>query len=102
MSVADFVAPDRGLKRLALRLMRDLVEVTENHEAPADAPTVKASATLRTGLSILFASGSRILKVTHEDDSATVLGTVTIEQLQDAVYDTAPKAPTAVVTAGEA
>ncbi len=100
--VADFVGADRGLKRLALRLMRDLVEVTENHEAPADAPTVKASATLRTGLSILFASGSRILKVTHEDDSATVLGTVTIEQLQDAVYDTAPKAPTAVVTAGEA
>ena len=101
--VADFVGADRGLKRLSLRLMRDLVKVSgENHQAPAEAPTVKGSATLRTGLSVLFASGSRILKVTHEDDGATVLGTVTLDQLQDAVYETAPKAPTDVVVAGEA
>ena len=63
---------------------------------------MKGSATLRTGLSVLFASGSRVCKVTHEDDTATVIGTITLDQLQDAVYETAPKAPADVVGAGDA
>jgi osmoprotectant transport system ATP-binding protein len=99
--VADFVGADRGLKRLALRLMRDLVEVAEDVQAPEDAPTVKGNATLRVGLSVLFASGSRVCTVVHEEDAATVIGHVTLDQLQDAVYETAPKAPSDVVAAGD-
>ena len=88
--VADFVGADRGLKRLSLRLMRDLVKVTPTTcRPPSDAPSVKGNATLRIGLSVLFASGSRVCTSSHEDDGATVIGTVTLDQLQDAVYETA-------------
>jgi osmoprotectant transport system ATP-binding protein len=100
--VADFVGADRGLKRLSLRLMRDLVKVTtDDVQAPSDAPTVKGNATLRVGLSVLFASGSRVCTVVHEEDAATVIGHITLDQLQDAVYETAPTAPADVI-AGEA
>jgi osmoprotectant transport system ATP-binding protein len=53
--VADFVGTDRALKRLALATAADLAT---SGEAPAGAPTVAATASLRDVLSILLASGA--------------------------------------------
>ena len=94
--VADFVGADRGLKRLSLRLMRDVVEGSAT-DAPPDAPSVNGKPTLRTGLSVLFSSGSRVLVVT--DDDGGRVGTATLEQLQEAVSETGPVSP--AVAAGE-
>ncbi|NMO92436.1 ABC transporter ATP-binding protein [Actinomycetospora sp. TBRC 11914] len=84
--VADFVGADRGLKRLSLRRMREVVaggDGASNGASPyADAPSVDADATLRIGLSTLFASGAPAVQVT---DGGRLLGTVTLDQLQDAV-----------------
>ena len=81
--VADFVGADRGLKRLSLRRMREVVR-TNGSAAPLSdgAPSVDADATLRIGLSTLFASGAAAVGVT---DGGRLLGTVTLDQLQDAV-----------------
>ena len=83
--VADFVGADRGLKRLSLRRMREVVDDDAGAAAaslPDDAPIVDADASLRIGLSTLFASGAPAVRVTEGD---RVLGAVTIEALQDAV-----------------
>jgi osmoprotectant transport system ATP-binding protein len=86
--VADFVGADRGLKRLSLRRMRELVPggtdgvSAASASVPDDAPAVDADATLRIGLSTLFASGASAVRVT---DGGRVLGTVTLETMQDAV-----------------
>ncbi|MDN5920243.1 MAG: ABC transporter ATP-binding protein [Pseudonocardia sp.] len=93
--VADFVGADRGLKRLSLRLMRDVVRESDNQVSPPGAPTVKGDATLRVGLSVLFSSGSPVLQVT--DDDGEQIGTATLDQLQDAVSDGEPVAPASMV-----
>jgi osmoprotectant transport system ATP-binding protein len=82
--VADFVGADRGLKRLSLRRMREVVggHGASMNGAAADAPSVDADATLRIGLSTLFSSGAPAVRVTDGD---RLLGTVTLDQLQDAV-----------------
>ncbi len=95
--VADFVGADRGLKRLSLRLMRDVVEADSLALAPDDAPSVSGGTTLRVGLSVLFASGSRVLIVT--DERGARIGTASLEQLQDAVSETQPVSP--AIAAGE-
>ncbi|HEY2205783.1 MAG TPA: ABC transporter ATP-binding protein [Pseudonocardia sp.] len=82
--VADFVGADRGLKRLSLRPMRELVG---DRPVPTGAPTVRASATMRTGLSVLFASGAPVLGIVDDDD--TPLSAVTLDELRAAVA-TAP------------
>ena len=83
--VADFVGADRGLKRLSLRRMREVVSDGAHASVPDDAPAVDAEASLRIGLSTLFASGASSVRVT---DGARVLGSVTLDQLQDAVVRT--------------
>jgi osmoprotectant transport system ATP-binding protein len=63
--------------------MREVVPAhADGVAAPDDGPTVDAEATLRIGLSTLFASGAPAVQVT---DGGRVLGTVTLEALQDAV-----------------
>ncbi len=76
--VADFVGADRGLKRLSLRTVGELVDAGD---APA-APSVPARTTLRVGLSVLLVAGGTVLAVT--DDDGTRLGTVTLDRLRDA------------------
>ncbi|MGH3438721.1 MAG: ABC transporter ATP-binding protein [Sciscionella sp.] len=88
--VADFVGADRGLKRLALRQMRVLLGDGPAQPLPAGAPTVTADATLRTGLSVLFAESAGVLGVT--DGDGNTLGTVTLDQLRDAVAVEEPAA----------
>jgi osmoprotectant transport system ATP-binding protein len=78
--VADFVGADRGLKRLSLHRMRDLVR---GRAIPEGAPTVNADATLRVGLSVLFASGAPELGITESDGSP--LCSVTLDELRAAV-----------------
>jgi osmoprotectant transport system ATP-binding protein len=91
--VADFVGADRGLKRLSLHRMRDLVPDGAS-VAPADqprggrsipdgAPTVSAEETLRVGLSVLFATGAPVLGITERD--GTPLCSVTLDELREAV-----------------
>jgi osmoprotectant transport system ATP-binding protein len=80
--VADFVGADRGLKRLSLRRMREIVRNGADASVSDDAPAVDAEASLRIGLSTLFASGAPALRVT---DGGRALGTVTLDQLQEAV-----------------
>jgi osmoprotectant transport system ATP-binding protein len=82
--VADFVGADRGLKRLSLRQMSEVARPATG-SVPANAPSVSHDSTLRVGLSVLFASASPVLAVT--DDDGNNIGTVTIDQLQQAVID---------------
>ena len=88
--VADFVGADRGLKRLSLRRIGDLLgEVPERRGSTVgpETPSVTANATLRTGLSVLLSTGSTVLGVT--DDKGNDLGAVTLEQLRAPVVDDA-------------
>jgi osmoprotectant transport system ATP-binding protein len=80
--VADFVGADRGLKRLSLRTVRELVDHDSSLQIPPGAPTVAARTTLRTGLSVLLAAGADVLVVTGEPGER--LGTVTLDRLRDA------------------
>ncbi|MGH3493827.1 MAG: ABC transporter ATP-binding protein, partial [Sciscionella sp.] len=87
--VADFVGADRGLKRLSLRQMSSLIDGAHvSKELPHGAPSVTADTTLRVGLSVLFTSGAGVLGVTDED--GTQLGTVSVDQLRDAVASDEP------------
>ena len=91
--VADFVGADRGLKRLSLHRMRDLVPGGASTRAaehphggrpiPEGAPTVSAEETLRVGLSVLFATGAPVLGITERDGSP--LCAVTLDELREAV-----------------
>ncbi len=83
--VADFVGADRGLKRLALRQMRDVVTPGVSLPESDDVPTIGADASLRVGLSRLFTTDAKALLVMEAD--GTSLGTVTLEQLRRAVAD---------------
>ncbi len=83
--VADFVGADRGLKRLALRQMREVVEPGIRAAAGPDVPTIGADESLRIGLSRLFTTDATALLVVEGD--GTELGTVTLEQLRRAVAD---------------
>ncbi|MGH3985404.1 MAG: ABC transporter ATP-binding protein [Pseudonocardiaceae bacterium] len=80
--VADFVGADRGLKRLSLRTVHELVDHDPNQQVPPGAPTVPARTTLRTGLSVLLAAGADVLIVTGEPGKR--LGTVTLDRLREA------------------
>jgi osmoprotectant transport system ATP-binding protein len=62
--------------------MREVVNGASGPGVPDDAPAVDADATLRIGLSTLFASGAAAVRVTDGDQ---LLGTVTLDELQDAV-----------------
>jgi osmoprotectant transport system ATP-binding protein len=79
--VADFVGADRGLKRLSLRTVRELVDHDPNMQVPPGTPTVPARTTLRTGLSVLLAAGADVLVVT--DEPGERLGTVTLDRLRE-------------------
>ncbi|WP_018331283.1 ABC transporter ATP-binding protein [Actinomycetospora chiangmaiensis] len=79
--VADFVGADRGLKRLSLRTMREIV-APDGLPDDGSGPSVDADASLRIGLSTLFAAGTDSVRVTDGD---RVLGRVSLAQLQGAV-----------------
>ncbi|MGH3413117.1 MAG: ABC transporter ATP-binding protein [Marmoricola sp.] len=81
--VADFVGADRGLKRLALRRMRDIVSPGGAPPATGEVSTISADASLRVGLSELFTTDANALLVTDSD--GTALGTVTLDELREAV-----------------
>lgn len=80
--VADFVGADRGLKRLSLRTVAELMGADAGHKPAPDAPSVSASTTLRTGLSVLLAAQSDVLVVTGERGEP--LGAVTLDRLREA------------------
>jgi osmoprotectant transport system ATP-binding protein len=84
--VADFVGADRGLKRLSLHRMRDLVR---GRPIPDGAPTVHADVSLRIGLAVLFATGAPELGITEHD--GTPLCTVTLEELRAAATSGRPE-----------
>ena len=79
--VADFVGADRGLKRLSLRRVGDLVGDQPAIRVPADAPAVTADTSARVALSVLFTSSANVLAVTGEDGAP--LGAVTLEHLRE-------------------
>src|SRR6266568_4500615 len=79
--VADFVGADRGLKRLSLRQIGDLLGDQPAIQIPADAPTVTAETSARVALSVLFTSNANVLAVTGEDGAP--LGAVTLEHLRE-------------------
>ncbi|GAB3559617.1 ABC transporter ATP-binding protein [Spelaeicoccus albus] len=81
--VADFVGADRGLKRLSLRRMRDIVHPDPSLEAKPNVPTISADASLRVGLSRLFTTDASAVRVTEND--GTTLGAVTLDELREAV-----------------
>jgi osmoprotectant transport system ATP-binding protein len=83
--VADFVGADRGLKRLSLRRMREIV-APDGLPDEGTGPSVDADASLRIGLSTLFAAGADSVRVTDGD---RVLGRVSLAQLQGAVSGSA-------------
>jgi osmoprotectant transport system ATP-binding protein len=78
--VADFVGADRGLKRLSLRRLGELVN---GRAIPAGAPTLTADTSFRIGLSVLFATNAPVLGIT--DDAGAPLCSVTLEELRSAV-----------------
>jgi osmoprotectant transport system ATP-binding protein len=78
--VADFVGTDRGLKRLSLRPVGDLLGDQPAVQVPADAPRVTASTSARVALSVLFTTNANVLGVTGEDGA--LLGAVTLEHLR--------------------
>jgi osmoprotectant transport system ATP-binding protein len=79
--VADFVGADRGLKRLSLRQVGDLLGDQPAVQVPADAPAVTADTSARVALSVLFTSHANVLAVTGQD--GTPLGAVTLEHLRE-------------------
>lgn len=81
--VADFVGADRGLKRLSLRKLGDLVDGRAPEALPEGAPTAAAESSLRVGLSVLFTSHAGVLGIT--DENGKTIGTVTLEELRSAV-----------------
>ena len=66
--VADFVGPDRELKRLALM---SAGEMAEAGEAPPGAPTVAAGVNLQDALSVMLGAGSDAIAV--EGDTPRIL-----------------------------
>lgn len=81
--VADFVGADRGLKRLSLRQIGSLLDGRPQQASSPDLPVVAPETTLRVALSVLFASGHGSVAV--RDDGGNALGSVTLDQLQQAV-----------------
>jgi osmoprotectant transport system ATP-binding protein len=80
--VARFVGADRGLKRLALKSVRDI----ELGPAPAGGPgerTIPAAATLRDALSVIMSDSLRPLVVVDAD--GTPVGSVSIELINAAL-----------------
>lgn len=80
--VADFVGADRGLKRLALRQLGDLVD-GPGEPAPPGAPTLSETTTLRVGLSVLIDTDADVLVVT--DGGGNQRGTVSLRRLRAAL-----------------
>lgn len=90
--VADFVGAERGLKRLALTKMREIVRPEslsrkrirdgDTRQDRSDLPTVRADASLRVGLSTLFIASATEVEVV--DDDGRALGVVTLEELHAA------------------
>ncbi|MGH9067264.1 MAG: ABC transporter ATP-binding protein [Acidimicrobiales bacterium] len=102
--VADFVGADRGLKRLSLRRLGELVDAGSTshggHDDQADhddqaghdgqagradprGPRVGANTSLRVALSQLLAAGADAVVVT--DDQGGELGAVSLDQVRQAV-----------------
>src|SRR5215472_10047152 len=79
--VADFVGADRGLKRLSLCRVGDLLGDQPAIGVPANAPAVTADTSARVALSVLFTSNANVLAVTGEDGAS--LGAVTLEHLRE-------------------
>jgi osmoprotectant transport system ATP-binding protein len=77
--VERFVGADRGLKRLALRSVRDV----ELESAPAafGGPRVKGDVTLRDALSLMLTEGAREVLVV--DDANEPVGTLSVERVSD-------------------
>jgi osmoprotectant transport system ATP-binding protein len=88
--VADFVGADRGLKRLSLRKLGEIINGSTPEKLPDGAPTANAESSLRVGLSVLFTSRAGVLGIT--DENGKTVGTVTLEELRAAVaVDRAPQ-----------
>ncbi len=75
--VADFLGPDRALRRLALVTAG---EVATPGPAPADAPRLTADATLQVALSTLLSAGADEVCVTDPDGRP--LGVLTLAALR--------------------
>jgi osmoprotectant transport system ATP-binding protein len=78
--VERFVGADRGLKRLALRRMRD-VELEPASGAAADAPHCKETTTLRDALSLMLTEGSHDIVVCNDDGEP--VGMLSLQRVSD-------------------
>jgi osmoprotectant transport system ATP-binding protein len=77
--VADFLGPDRGLRRLSLLRVRDVVS---SAAAPTGAPEVEAGASLQVALAALIAAGSEAAAV--RDNQSQIIGSVTLQAIRAA------------------
>ncbi|HYF54468.1 MAG TPA: ABC transporter ATP-binding protein [Salinarimonas sp.] len=75
--VADFVGADRALKRLSLVMTGD---ACEPGTAPAGAPEIAATMSLRDALAILLGTGAETLRVASPDGQA--VGIVTLARIR--------------------
>jgi osmoprotectant transport system ATP-binding protein len=90
--VADFVGADRGLKRLSLRRVGDLLGDRPAIRVPPGAPAVTADTSARVALSVLFTSSANVLAITGEEGA--LLGAVTLEHLREVAGAAEPLAAT--------
>jgi osmoprotectant transport system ATP-binding protein len=82
--VADFVGADRGLKRLALHTIGELLDSANTKQvAPPGIPSVNERTTLQIGLSVLVDTGADMLAVTDNDGHHR--GTVSLQDMRTAV-----------------
>jgi osmoprotectant transport system ATP-binding protein len=78
--VERFVGADRGLKRLALRSVRD-VELDHAAAASAGAPRTAASTTLRDALSLMLTEGAH--EVVVVDEAGEPIGALSLQRVSD-------------------
>jgi osmoprotectant transport system ATP-binding protein len=87
--VASLVGADRGLKRLALRRVGDLVRREARPPVPSSLPEVTPETTLRVALSVLLAAEAPGVSVRGPGGP---VGTITLEELRTALSATTPAA----------
>ena len=82
--VADFVGADRGLKRLRVRTLRDVVLDPVTPGESDGKPAVPIATSLRDALSLMLSEGRDALAVYQEEESDRV-GTVRLEAITAAL-----------------
>jgi osmoprotectant transport system ATP-binding protein len=78
--VERFVGADRGLKRLALRCVRD-VELDDAAGASSRSPRTAASTTLRDALSLMLTEGAH--EVVVVDDAGETVGVLSLQRVSE-------------------